>query len=130
VTDIGVDRVGEVEWRRSGGEILDLALRREDEDLVLEEVDLERIQERLGSGVALVLDQLAKPGHLLLARIAGGGPLLVDHMRRDPVLGQLVHLRRPDLDLERATLGSDHGGVEGLVGVRLRHRDEVLETAG
>ena len=45
VPDVGVDRVGEVERGRAGGEVLDLALRREDEDLVLEQVDLERLEE-------------------------------------------------------------------------------------
>src|SRR5207247_9483208 len=35
VPDVGVDPVREVDRRRTGGEPLDLALRREDEDLVL-----------------------------------------------------------------------------------------------
>ena len=41
VPDLGVDRVGEVDRRRAGRQRDDLALRREDEDLVLLEVDLQ-----------------------------------------------------------------------------------------
>ena len=50
-------------------------------------------------------------------------------MRGDAVLGLLVHLPRPHLDLERPPLGPDHRRVEGAVAVELRHRDEVLEAA-
>ena len=70
VADVGVDRVGEVERGRAGGEVLDLALRREDEHLVLEEVDLERLEELGRVLVALGLEQLAQPGHLLALRVA------------------------------------------------------------
>ena len=68
VADVGVDGVGEVERGRAGGEVLHLALRREDEDLVLEQVDLERLEELGRVLVALGLEQLPQPGHLLLAR--------------------------------------------------------------
>ena len=40
VADVRVDLVGEVERRRAGGERLDLALRREDEDLLVDELAL------------------------------------------------------------------------------------------
>jgi hypothetical protein len=40
-----------------------------------------------------------------------------------------VHLEGADLDLHRVALGPDHGGVERLVHVDLRHRDEILEAA-
>ena len=68
VADVGVDRVGEVERGRAGGEVLHLALRGEDEDLVLEEVDLQRLEELGRVLLALGLDQLAQPGHLLALR--------------------------------------------------------------
>ena len=51
-------------------------------------------------------------------------------MGGDPVLGELVHLLGPDLDLQRLALGADHGRVQRLVHVGLRHRDEVLEAPG
>ena len=48
VADVGVDLVGEVERRRARRQRLDLALGREDEDLVLEQVDLQGVHELLG----------------------------------------------------------------------------------
>src|SRR5215213_6361755 len=131
VADVGVDRVREVERRRAGGEVLHLALRREDEDLVLEEVDLQRLQELLRLLLALGLEQLAQPRHLLPLRVLvrPRRGFLVEHVRCHAVLGQLVHVRGPDLDLERPALGPDHGRVQGLVEVRLRGRNEVLEPA-
>ena len=128
VADVGVDGVGEVERGRAAGEVLHFALRGEDEDLVLEEVDLERLEELGRVLVALGLDQLAQPGHLLALGVAAAA-LLVGDVGGDPVLGQLVHFIGPDLDLERLALGTDHGRVKRLVHVGLRHRDEVLETA-
>jgi hypothetical protein len=49
-------------------------------------------------------------------------------VRRDPVLGQVVHLPGADLDLERPALGADHRRVQRLVHVELGHRHEVLEA--
>ncbi len=43
--DVGVHRVGEVERRRTRRQRLDLAGRREDEDLVVEQVDAQRVEE-------------------------------------------------------------------------------------
>src|SRR3954463_9699619 len=47
VADVGVDLVGEVERRRAGGQRLDLALRGEDEDLLVEEVHLQALADLL-----------------------------------------------------------------------------------
>ena len=57
-------------------------------------------------------------------------PALVHPVRGDAVLGLLVHVARPHLDLERLPLGTDHGRVQRAVAVELRHRDEVLEPPG
>ena len=66
VTDLGVDRVGEVDRRRAGRQGDDLALRREDVDLVLLEVDLERLEELDGIGrLALPVDDPLQPGDLV-----------------------------------------------------------------
>ena len=128
VADVGVDGVGEVERGRAGGEVLHFALRGEDEDLVLEEVDLQRLEELGRVLLALGLDQLAQPGHLLPLRVVAAA-LFVGDVGGDPVLGELVHLLGADLDLQRLALGPDHRRVQRLVHVGLRHRDEVLEAA-
>src|SRR4051794_12881348 len=127
VPHVRVDLVREVERRGARGERLHLALRREHEDLVLEEVDLQPRDELLRVlQVLLPLDQRVEP-----LRLAGLVALvLVEPVRGDAELGRLVHLARADLDLERPPLGPDHGRVEGLVHVELGHRHEVLEAAG
>ena len=71
VADVGVDLVGEVERRGAGAERLDLALRREHEHLVLEEVCLERLSELLRIGQLLLpVEQMPQPLDLLLDGLA------------------------------------------------------------
>ncbi len=129
VADVGVDLVGEVQRRGAGGKRLDLALRREDEDLVLEQVGLQGLGELLRvRDVLLPVHQLLEPLDLVLARLAR--VLLVEPVGGDAVLRRLVHLVGADLDLQRAALGSDHRRVQRLVEVELGHRHPVLEAAG
>src|SRR4051794_38976856 len=136
VAELGVDLVGEVERSGPGGERLDLALRGEDEDLLVEEVDLQVLHELLGVlELLLPVEHRAQPLELALAlgrgRLAARArALLVDPVRGDAELGHVVHLARADLDLERQSLGPDHRRVQRLVHVELRHRDEVLEPPG
>ena len=139
VSDVGVDLVGEVERRGARSQGLDLALGREHEHLVLEQVDLERFHELARvAQILLPVDQRSQPLEpgLRVAHARGGGRLataavaLVDPVRGDPVFGQIVHLARPDLDLQRPALGPDDRRVQRLIHVRLRHRDEVLEPSG
>ena len=97
VADVGVDRVGEVDRRRARGQRDDLALGREDEDLVLLEVDLQRLHELAGvGGLLLPVDHALQPEQVL-GRLA----LLVAPVRGDAELGAPVHLLRADLHLDR-----------------------------
>ena len=67
VPDLGVDAVGEVDHRGADGEVQQVALRREDEDLLAEEVLLHRAQELVRVGeVLLPLEHLAQPGEALV----------------------------------------------------------------
>jgi len=50
-------------------------------------------------------------------------------MRGNTFLGHLVHLFGADLDLELHSALDHHRGVQRLVEVRQRHRDEVLDAA-
>ena len=97
VADVGVDAVGEVERRRAGRQVLDVALRREHEDLVLEDVELDALDElgrvRLGD-VALPVHELAQPGELRVVLAVGLGAFLVAPVGGDADLGHLVHLGR------------------------------------
>ena len=53
---------------------------------------------------------------------------LVQPVRRDTVVGRLVHFARADLDLEQLLARSEHGRVQRLIAVRLRLRDVVLDA--
>ncbi len=99
VADVGVDPVGEVERRRAGRQVLDVALRGEHEDLVLEDVELDALDE-LGRvrHVALPVEQLAQPGQLGVVLAVGLGAFLVA-----PVGGD------PDLAIPGASPGSGSG---------------------
>ncbi len=140
VADLGVDGVGEVERRRVAPEAHDLALRREDEDLVLEEVDAQAVQE-LGGVAHLVVggpvEASADPADLRVDALVVGRHValgvagaLVEPVRGDAVLGLVVHVEGADLDLDGARVRADHGGVQRLVAVGLGHGDVVLEAPG
>ena len=134
VADVGVDLVGEVQRGRARGQRLDLALGREDEDLVLDQLAAQLVGElrrvvRVGLPVQQALEPLQARGRLVDGGAAAARALLVAPVRGDAVLGGVVHLAGADLDLQRPPLGPDHRGVQRLVHVELRHRHHVLEAA-
>ncbi len=119
---------GEVDRRGALGELLHVALRREDEDLVLVQVDLEELEELLRAvRVLLQLEELAEPAEVL-GQLVGLAVSLVEPVRRDAVLGGAVHLLGADLHLEQLAAGPEDGGVERLVAVRLGACDVVLDA--
>ena len=130
VADVGVDPVGEVERGRAGRQVLDVAARREHEDLVLEDVELDPLDE-LGRvrDLALPVHELAEPGELRVVLAVGPAAFLVAPVGGDPDLADLVHRVGPDLDLERLALARDDRRVEALVEVVLGDRDVVVELA-
>jgi hypothetical protein len=87
--DVGVDAIGKVERRGARRQVLDVAFRREHEDLVLEDVELDPLDElgRVGlADVALPLHELAQPGELRVVLAVGLGAFLVAPVRGDPDL--------------------------------------------
>ncbi len=126
VADLGVHGVGEVDGRGPPGQGDDAALRREDVDLVLVEVDLELVVELLGvRDLLLPVDDAVEPDH----GVGLGAGLLVAPVGRHPDLGPAVHLPGADLDLQGLAAGAHDGGVERLVEVELGVGDVVLEPA-
>src|SRR5205085_11503353 len=85
IAQLGVDLVGEVDRRRAAREDTDVALGREDVDLVLEEIDLHALEElRRVLELLLPFEELPEPGEAL--RVLIGDPaaaLLVLPVRRD-----------------------------------------------
>ena len=98
--DVGVNRVGEVDRRRSDRQLDDLALRREDEDLVLIEIELQVRHELRRVGCLLLpLDDAVQPREVATRRI-----LLVVPVGRHAMLGAGVHLPGAQLHFERLAL--------------------------
>ena len=111
-----------------------LALGREAEHLVVEQLELGVLEELLRIGaLRQQLDGAAQP------RIGAGfarqhlgrraGVVLVERVRGDAVFGDLVHLPGADLQLDALLARTDHGGVDRAVVVLLGGRDVVLEAA-
>ena len=126
-----MDGVGEVDGAGVLGQDDDFALGGEGVDLLGVQVDFEGRHELVGVGhFALPLHELANPGEA--GFVLGGDVVagLVLPVGGDAFLGDAVHLFGADLDLELVAAGSDEGGVQALVEVGARHRDEVLDAAG
>ncbi len=133
VADVGVDAVGKVDGRRPGGEVDDVPLRGEDEDLVGKHVDLQIVHEVLRVRLLLALEQAAHPGELVLIPLAQRrAPVahLVLPVRGDAVFGGVVHVPGADLHLEGDALRADDRRVHALVHIGLGCGDIVLEAPG
>ena len=130
VADVGVNRVGEVDRGRPLGQHLHRAARREGVDLFGIEIDLQVREELLRiAHFLLPLEQLPQPLEVLLVAPGADAAFLVLPVRGDAFLGEPVHLLGADLHFEREAAIADHRGVQRLVAVGPRHRDEVLDAA-
>ena len=124
----GVNGVGEVDGSGPGGQVLHVAVGGEDEHLVGEHVDFQRVDELLGVGALLVFQQAPDP--LVLPLGPGAlAVLLVFPVGGHAVLGDLVHLPGADLHFKGDAVGAHDRGVKGLVAVGLGGADIVLEPA-
>ncbi len=117
-----MDGVGEVERRGVAAQAHDLALGREDKNLVLEEVNTEvgeelvRIAhivldgpvEAAADPVDLVVDAAVLGVHLAL----GVAVALVEPVGGDTVFSLVMHRVGTDLDLDRAGVRADDRGVQ------------------
>ena len=128
VADRRVDGVGEVDRGRARGHVDHIALGREHEHLVREQVDLDILDEVLSLGVLLRFEQLTDPRKGLLVALFVQ-PLFVLPVRRNAVFRHLVHLGGADLDLKRDARAADDRRVQRLVAVGLGCGDIVLEAA-
>ena len=124
----GMDAVGKVDGRGAGGQIDDVALRREHEHLVGEHIHLQGVDKLFGVGALLIFQQPAHPFIVVLVALALA-VLLIFPVGGDTVFGDLVHLPGADLHLEGDAVVAHHGGVEGLVHIGLGGADIVLKAA-
>ena len=96
VAHLAVHRVGEIHRRRAARQLDQLALRREAEHLVLVQLQLGVLQELVRRrGVLQDFQQVLHPAVLVhLLAVGLGVGRLVQPVRGDAVLGDVVHLRR------------------------------------
>jgi hypothetical protein len=132
---LGVDGEGEVDGGGALGEVLHVALGREDEDLLEGEplldgaVELHGVPHRLVE-VHELFDELLEVTDLRLVRGGDDPAILVLPVGGDATLGHLVHLEGADLHLHALAAGADDRSVEGAVAVGLGEADVVSEAPG
>ena len=129
MADVGMHGVGEVDDRRAARQRQNLPFGREDIDLVGKQIDLD-VLEKLGRILrrALQFEQRLQPFvHLDLQVGAALLAVLVQPVRSDTLLGQVMHALRADLDLDRRAVRADQRRMQRLVAVTLRDCDVVLE---
>ena len=122
---IGVDVEGEVEQRGPFGQLAQVAVGGEDEDLARGGFGVETLRQR----VRRVLHQFAQAAEPLFAGLRSLSHALVAPVRGDAPLGHGVHALGADLHLDPAAFGR-HGGVQRLVAVRLGDRNPVAHAVG
>ena len=131
MAQLGVDGVGEVDGRRAGGQVHNVATRGEDVDAVVEHVALHAVDEFVRVGDVLPpLHDLAEPADLLLVALFVLALLFVLPVCRDAQFGDLVHLLRADLHLHGPPVSTHHRGVQAAVHVVLGIGDVVVKLAG
>ena len=129
VADIRVHRVGEVDHRGAARQSQDLALRREDVDLVREKIDPHALEELLRGAALLHRDEVREP--LAGLRVAeGGGEVagLVLPVCGDARFGDTVHVARTDLRFDRQSVGSEQRRVQRLIAVDARDGNVIFES--
>ena len=127
-TNLRVHRECEVDWRCTFWQLDNVAGRREDEDLVLIQIQFQEFEKLARClGIQLQLEHLAEPRELSIefaGRLVG---LFVQPVRRDSVVGGAMHLARANLNFEKLPPWAEHRRVQRLVAVRLWLRDVVLD---
>ena len=131
VADLAVDRVGEVDRRRAARQVDHVALRREHEHLVGEQVDLHRLEELVRVVELAGGARSAGAARRTCCRRVGADacPSLYFQCAAIPSSASRCISLRADLHLHALAVGADHRRVQRLVAVRLRQRDVVLEAA-
>ena len=140
VANLGVDGVGKVERGGAGTERHDLALGRKDKNLLIEQINLQRVQIFLGVGDLVgggPIERVLEPVDLVVQALGvvglGGrrsARLFIQPVGGNAVLGLLVHLVGSNLNLERTGRGADNRRMERLVVIDLGHGDIVFKAAG
>ena len=128
-TDLRVYVEGEIQRGATGGQVAHFALWGEDHDLVAEQVQLEVVHEVDGVGAG-VFQHFTDAGDPRVQCVAVLVLVLVEVVRSEPHLGDLVHAPTADLHFHPASAGAHHGGVQAFIAVRFRQADPVAQAIG
>ncbi len=131
VADVRVDGIGKVHRRRPAWQLHDAAFRGENVYLVREQVYLymlDKLHRVIGP-----FPHFHQPLHpavdpVLVGAGHAAGFILVHPVRRNPVIGDMLHLLGTDLDLD-IHVHPEQSGVDGLVAIGLGHGYVILEAA-
>ena len=77
----------------------------------------------------LPFQQLTKPGETLAVTFWNTCPFLVHPVCRNAFIGDMMHVIGPNLNFNPLTMGTNHGGMKGLVHVCLGHPYVIFEAA-
>ena len=123
---IGVHCKGEIDRRRTLGQLEQSALRGEGEDAILVDRHARMLEQLFGIVAGIDdLDQVAQPADLAVRLVA----LFVGPMRSEAEFVRLVHFSRANLHFDTHRLAVDQRGMETAITVGFRRRDVVLEAA-
>jgi len=126
-----VDGVSKVNRRGTARKLKDLAFGSENINFVREQIDFYMFDKLQRVVCALAhLDKPLNPAiDPTLADLNGGGIIvLIEPVRCNPVVGDLLHFLGADLNLD-IHVHAEQGGMQRLVAVRLGHRNVIFEAA-
>ncbi len=130
VTHFCMNGVGEIDRRRSLGQLLHRTLRSKHIDDVVEELQFDRIHELpVVRQILLPLDEFPEPAEGLAVFVIDPSLLLVLPMGRNSILSHPMHVFRANLKLHMLAFRPYDGRMERLIEIGLGNRDVILEPA-
>ena len=141
VADVGVDGIGKIERRRTARQRDEPSLRREAENLIVEEFEfgvLEkffrvlRFEQRRNHHPQPAIGTVVTFAVAGLGIVAVSGPvllILIERVSGNAVFGRPMHLVRSDLQFDALVARPVNGRMDRLVVVALRRRNVILEAA-
>ena len=127
-SQLGVNQESKVEHCSTFRQLIEIALWREDEHLILIEIHLELIHSLHVAAIGCLqcLADRRQPG--VQARLLLDA--LVAPVSRQATLGDSIHALCAYLHLHPLALRSHHGDVQTLIAIALRHREPVAQAVG
>ena len=131
MADIGMHGVSEVDRRRARRQFDNAPFRRENVNLIREEIGFNALDKfKRATCTLLQLQQALHPA--LGADLRGGAAfaavLFISPVRRDTHFRHLIHVFGTNLHLNRNAVRANHGGVQRLISVRFWNGDVIFDA--